>query len=71
MKKNAGVPWPDPDSKTNQGGSYKGPGGSGGGSMSRGMPPLKRAMEPGSMKKAKAKPVSAKPTRFDNRKVSK
>jgi len=39
--------------------------------MSRGLPPLKRVMEPGSMKKAKSKPVAAKPTRFDNRRVAK
>ena len=53
------------------GSAYKGPGGSSGGPMSRGLPPLKRVMEPGSMKKAKSKPVAAKPTRFDNRRVAK
>lgn len=53
------------------GSTYKGPGGSSGGSMSRGLPPLRRPVEPGFMTKAKTKPVPAKPTRYDNRRVAK
>ena len=72
-KNNAGVPWPDPEPGDKM---YQGPGGSAGGSMSKGMPPLKRVVEPGSAlrtmkKKANPKPVAPKPTRFDNRKGSK
>ena len=67
-RNNAGVPWPDPEPGDKK---YQGPGGSAGGSTSKRMPPLKRVMEPGSMKKAITKPVTAKPTRFDNRKVAK
>jgi hypothetical protein len=51
--------------------TYKGPGGSAGGPASKVVPPLKRVVDPGFMKKAKTKPVAAKPTRFDNRKVAK
>ena len=45
--------------------------GSPGGSASKRLPPLKRVVDPGFMKKAKTKPVAAKPTRYDNRKVAK
>ena len=67
MKKNAGVPWPEPSSEPG-GSSYKPvlPGGSkpGGPSMS-GPAPLKRVVEPGSAlrtmkKRANPKPVAPK-----------
>jgi len=70
MKKNAGVPWPEPSSQP--GGSTSSglaPLGQPGGSMSKGLPPLKRRME--IVKKFKTKPVAPKPTRFDNRRIAK
>ena len=84
-RNNAGVPWPEPEPKPEPMKTYskdldpwaaesrvpkpKG-------YASKGMPPLKRVVEPGSAlrtmkKKANPKPVAPKPTRFDNRKVSK